>query len=99
MADRKLYVTGAIGSVRQWEGFGPPYLLPDLEDAGCYAETCASFALVNWCSRLLRIDLQGKYGDVMEITLYNAFLGAVSVEGDAFYYQNVLRTLTNKPKK
>lgn len=95
----KIYVTGAIGSVRQWEGFGPAYQLPDLEEEGCYAETCATFALVNWCQRMLRLKLDSRYSDVMENGLYNGFLGAMSVEGDAFYYQNVLRTLSGKPKE
>lgn len=99
MIDKRTYVTGGIGSVTQWEGFGPAYRLGDLETEGCYAETCAAFALINWCQRLLRLDLKGEYADVMEISLYNAFLGAVSMEGDAFYYQNVLRTLAGKPKE
>lgn len=92
MVDRKMYVTGSLGSVRQWEGFGPAYQLPDLEREGCYAETCATFALINWCSRMLQLELKGEYADVMETALYNGFLGAVSQDGDAFYYENVLRT-------
>lgn len=99
LVDGKMYVTGGIGSVRQWEGFGEPYALPDLESQGCYAETCATFALINWCQRLLRLDLKSEYGDVMETCLYNAFLGAVNTDGDAFYYQNVLRTVSGRPKE
>ncbi|SPO06043.1 uncharacterized protein DNG_08732 [Cephalotrichum gorgonifer] len=99
MVDKKMYVTGGLGSVTQWEGFGPAYVLPDLESEGCYAETCAAFALINWCSRMLRIDLRAEYADVMETALYNGFLGAVSQDGDAFYYQNVLRTRTGEPKE
>jgi len=98
MVDKKVYVTGALGSVRQWEGFGPAYNLNDLETDGCYAETCATFALINWCQRMLRLELKSEYADVMEIGLYNGFLGAVSIEGDAFYYQNVLRTKSGCPK-
>lgn len=99
LVDSKLYVTGAIGSVGQWEGFGPRHLLPDLEDEGCYGETCASFALINWCARLLQTDLRSEYADVQETALYNGFLGAISSDGDAFYYQNVLRTQGGKPKE
>lgn len=98
MVDKKIYVTGALGSVRQWEGFGPAYNLNDLEIDGCYAETCATFALINWCQRMLRLELKSEYADVMETGLYNGFLGAVSIEGDAFYYQNVLRTVSGQPK-
>ncbi|KAF5596572.1 DUF1680 domain-containing protein [Fusarium pseudocircinatum] len=99
MVDRKMYITGGLGSVTQWEGFGAPYCLPDLEHEGCYAETCATFALINWCERMLRLDLNSEYADVMEIALYNGFLGAVNLDGDAFYYQNVLRTRTGEFKE
>ena len=37
LVDKKMYITGGIGSVSQWEGFGPPYVLPDLECEGCYS--------------------------------------------------------------
>ncbi|KAM5349884.1 hypothetical protein ACJ41O_006389 [Fusarium nematophilum] len=99
MVDKRMYVTGGLGSVTQWEGFGPAYSLPDLEQEGCYAETCAAFALFNWCTRMLQLDLDAEYADVMETALYNSFLGAVSQEGDAFYYQNVLRTRSGEPKE
>lgn len=98
--DTKLYVTGGLGAIRQWEGFGPQYFLADTEEGnGCYAETCASFALVIWCSRLLRLSLKSEYADVMEVTLYNGFLGAVSLDGQSFYYQNPMRTYTGRPKE
>ena len=98
--DTKLYVTGGLGAIHQWEGFGPSYFLGDTEEGGvCYAETCASFGLVTCCQRLLRLDLRSEYADVMELSLYNGFLGAMSQEGDAFYYQNPLRTLTGHPKE
>lgn len=99
LVDSKIYVTGGIGSVTRNEGFGPAYRLDDLESQGCYAETCASFALVNWCQRLLRLTLKGEYADIMELCLYNSFLGALSMNGDAFYYQNVLRTVGGAPKE
>ncbi|KIX00575.1 uncharacterized protein Z518_09640 [Rhinocladiella mackenziei CBS 650.93] len=98
LVDRKIYVTGGIGSVTRNEGFGPGYRLDDLESQGCYAETCASFALINWCQRLLRLNLKSEYADIMEKCLYNSFLGAVSTSGDAFYYQNVMRTIGGEPK-
>lgn len=99
LVDKKIYVTGAIGSVTQWEGFGPAYVLNNLESEGCYGETCAAFALIMWCQRLLKLQLRSEYADVMEVCLYNAFLGAMSASGDAFYYQNVLRTLADEKKE
>lgn len=99
MVDHKIYVTGGLGSVVQWEGFGASYCLGDTDrDGTCYAETCATFALINWCQRMLRLGLHGEYADIMEVALYNGFLGAVGLEGDSFYYRNVLRTFNGEPK-
>jgi DUF1680 family protein len=79
----KMYVTGGVGSVTQCEGFGPEYHLPDLnEGGGCYSETCASFALIVLCERMLRAELKGLYGDVMERALLNCVLGAVGMQGE-----------------
>ena len=101
MVDKKMYVTGGIGGVGQWEGFGEAYQLPDLESEGCYCETCATFGMIGWCQRLLRLEggLKGEYGDVMELGLYNAFLGSLSADGEAFYYPNVLRTRKGEVKE
>lgn len=100
MVDTKMYITGSLGSIRQWEGFGPAYFLGDTEQGGiCYAETCATFALIWWCQRMLRLQLSSEYADVMELALYNGFLGATSLDGQSFYYENPLRTHTNQPKE
>ncbi|KAJ0333146.1 hypothetical protein COL922a_010970 [Colletotrichum nupharicola] len=87
MVDKKMYITGGLGSVRQWEGFGHPYVLGDTEEGGvCYAETCATFGMIGWCQRMLRLNLNSEYADVMEIGLYNGFLGAIGLDGESFYY-------------
>ncbi|KAF6840754.1 hypothetical protein CMUS01_03851 [Colletotrichum musicola] len=101
MVDRKMYVTGGLGAVRQWEGFGHARALPDAEEdgCGCYAETCATFGMIVWCRRMLRLRLVGEYADVMEAGLYNGFLGAVGLDRESFYYENPLRTLTGRPKE
>ncbi|KAI8300571.1 hypothetical protein K4K59_001451 [Colletotrichum sp. SAR11_240] len=99
MVDCKIYVTGAIGAYRQNEGFGDAFVLNDLEMEGCYGETCAAFGLIVWCQRMLQVELRSEYADVMENCLYNGFLGAVSSDGEAFYYQNVLRTRTGQHKE
>lgn len=100
MVDRKMYITGGLGFVRQWEGFGYPFVIDDTEEGGtCYAETCATFGLIVWCQRLLRMDRNTDHGDVMEIDLYNGFLGAVGLDGKTFYYDNPLRTFTDHPKE
>ena len=56
MVQRKMYLTGGIGAVEQYEGFGGDYFLPQgSDDGGCYSETCASIAVMMWAQRLLQV--------------------------------------------
>jgi DUF1680 family protein len=87
MAGTKLYITGGIGAAGGWEGYGPPYRLPNLS---AYAETCANIATFLWNSRMQRLELDGKYADVMERILYNGVLSGISLSGDRFFYPNPL---------
>ena len=83
----KLYVTGGIGAAGSWEGYGPPYRLPNVS---AYAETCANIATFLWNSRMQRLGLDAKYADVMERILYNGVLSGISLSGDRFFYPNPL---------
>jgi DUF1680 family protein len=87
MAGTKLYITGGIGAAGGWEGYGPPYRLPNLS---AYAETCANIATFLWNSRMQRLELDAKYADVMERILYNGVLSGISLSGDRFFYPNPL---------
>jgi len=86
---RKIYVTGGIGASGGNEGFGEPYHLPNMS---AYCETCASIANVFWNHRMFLHHGEAKYFDVLERTLYNALLSGVSLEGDRFFYPNVLES-------
>jgi DUF1680 family protein len=56
MVQRKMYVTGGIGAIKQWEGFGPENFLPQgTDDGGCYAETCASIGVMMLAERILQV--------------------------------------------
>ncbi|KAG8407207.1 hypothetical protein J3458_020697 [Metarhizium acridum] len=95
---QKMYVIGGLGSVAEYEGFGPDYHLPDLQaGGGCYSETCASVALVFLCERLLQSCPNRLYRDVMERALLNCVLGAVGSQGAEFYYENPLATVAGQP--
>lgn len=89
VVSKKLYVTGGIGATGSGEAFGKPYELPNMS---AYCETCASIANVYWNYRLFLMHGEAKYYDVLERTLYNAFLSGVSLEGDAFFYPNPLES-------
>lgn len=89
IVNRRLYIHGGIGSTRHGERFTADYDLPNDE---AYAETCASIALVFFAHRMLQIDCDGQYADVMERALYNSVLSGVSQDGTRFFYDNVLAT-------
>lgn len=61
MVDKKMYLTGGIGAMAQWEGFGLDYFLPSSTDeGGCYAETCAGIGVMMLAERLLQVGKPGK---------------------------------------
>jgi DUF1680 family protein len=56
MVQRKMYVTGGIGAIKQWEGFGPDNFLPQgTDEGGCYSETCASIGVLMLAERMLQV--------------------------------------------
>ena len=56
MVDSKMYATGGIGAIAQWEGFGLNYFLPQgTDEGGCYAETCAAIGIMMFAERLLQV--------------------------------------------
>ncbi|KAJ5827742.1 Six-hairpin glycosidase [Penicillium robsamsonii] len=91
MVEKRSYVTGGIGAIKQWEGFGIDYFLPQgTDEGGCYSETCAAIGVMMLAERQLQIELDSHYADVMELCLYNAVLTGMSLDGKAFTYVNQL---------
>ena len=87
IANRKMYVTGSCGSSSLGEAFTKAY---DLPNEKAYAETCAAISLVYFADRMLKLELDGKYADVLERALYNGVLSGLSLDGKAFFYENPL---------
>jgi len=83
----KMYITGGIGSSRHNEGFTTDY---DLPNESAYAETCAAIGLVFWAHRMLHLDCDSRYADVLERALYNGVISGVSLDGTKFFYENPL---------
>jgi DUF1680 family protein len=84
---RRMYITGGIGSSAEGEAFTFDY---DLPSDRAYTETCASIGLVFWAHRMLRLDANRKYADIMERALYNGVLSGVSLDGTKYFYTNPL---------
>jgi uncharacterized protein len=86
VVERKLYVTGGVGTTGN-EGFGEPYSLPNIS---AYSETCAALMFITFNHRMFSATGDGKYIDVMERAMYNNALSGVSASGDRFFYVNRL---------
>jgi hypothetical protein len=85
----KMYLTGGVGASGTGEAFGSDYELPNKE---AYAETCAAIAQIFWNHRMFLLTGQAKYMDVLERILYNGSISGVSLEGNSFFYPNVLES-------
>ena len=84
---KRMSLTGGIGPLEFGERFTYDY---DLPNDTAYNETCASIGLVFWAHKMLQLDLDGEYGDLIEQTLYNGVLSGISLKGDTFFYANHL---------
>ena len=87
ITENRMYIHGGIGSSRFGERFTIDYDLPNEE---AYAETCAAIALVFFAHRMVQIDTDRQYSDVMERALYNCIPAGVSLDGTRFFYDNYL---------
>jgi DUF1680 family protein len=85
----------SVADKRMYEAFTFDYDLPNEE---AYAETCAAIGLVFWAHRMMQIDADGEYGDVMENALYNGVIPGVSLDGRKFYYANRLAVHPEAPR-
>jgi DUF1680 family protein len=107
---RKMSVTGACGALydgaspdgakeqkqiaRVHQSYGRDYQLPN---GTAHNETCAAIGNILWNWRMLQITGDAKYTDVMELTLTNALLAGISLDGKRFFYTNTLRQLDTMP--
>lgn len=87
IVDKKMHINGGLGAVPGIEGFGPAYVLPNLDT---YDETCAAVGNVLFNYRMFLASGDAKYVDVAEVALYNNVLAGVNIEGNRFFYVNVL---------
>jgi uncharacterized protein len=95
MVATRSYLTGGLGSRHRDESFGDPFELPpDL----AYSETCAAIASVMLAWRLLLATGDAMCADVIERTMYNGVLSALSFGGTDFFYVNPLQRRTARPQ-
>jgi hypothetical protein len=89
IVNKKMYLTGGVGSLHEGEAFGKNYELPNLT---AYNETCAAIGSVFWNQRLFLLTGDSKYYDIIERTLYNGVISGISLDGKNFFYPNPLES-------
>lgn len=113
VAFRKMYITGACGSL--YDGVSPDGTSYDpsvvqkihqaygrpfqLPNATAHTETCANIGNVLWNWRMLQITADAKYADVLELALYNSVLSGINLDGNKFCYNNPLNVAADLPFK
>lgn len=90
ITQKRMYITGGIGSTGIGEAFTVDY---DLPNDTAYAETCASIGLMFFASRMLEKEPNAEYADVMERAFYNTVLAGMQLDGKRFFYVNPLEVI------
>ncbi|WP_166382782.1 glycoside hydrolase family 127 protein [Polaribacter sp. 11A2H] len=98
---KKMYVTGAVGQAHYGastsldmieEGFIDAYMMPNMT---AYNETCANLCNAMFSHRMMGINGESRYADIIELVLYNSGLSGISIEGKDYFYSNPLRMVNN----
>lgn len=87
VTQRRMYITGGIGSSGHLERFTADY---DLPNDRMYCESCASVGLMMFGQRMAALTGEAGYYDTVERALCNTVLGGISLEGDRYFYVNPL---------
>lgn len=87
IVNKRMYITGGIGSSGLLERFTTDYDLPN--DIN-YSETCASIGLALFGLRMTKITKEANYMDIVEKALYNTVLSGIAMDGKGFFYVNPL---------
>ncbi|MDR3145826.1 MAG: glycoside hydrolase family 127 protein [Treponema sp.] len=87
ITEKRMFITGGIGSSGFGERFTADYDLPNDSN---YSETCASIGLALFGLRMFRITADASYIDTVERALYNTVRAGISMQGDRYFYVNPL---------
>lgn len=96
IVERRMYITGGIGSISEGERFEEDFILPN---EVAYAETCAALSLALFAQRMQVMFDDSVYADTVERVIYNGFLSGMSLDGKAFFYENPLRITMAQRKR
>lgn len=102
LMDKKLYITGGCGALYTGtspfgllldakyvhQAFGYAYQLPNVT---AYNETCGTLGHIFWANRMFALEQKAEYLDLIERSHYNLVLAAISLDGNKYFYENMLR--------
>ncbi len=83
VTQRRMYITGGVGSTSYGESFTTDF---DLPNDTIYGESCASVALMMFASRMASLTGDGAYYDTVERAFFNQVLAGISQTGTEFFY-------------
>jgi len=89
MVNRRMYLTGGIGSLPEIEGFGRDF---ELDPKFAYTETCAALGSLFWTREMGKLTHAAQYYDLFEWQLYNAALVGMGLDGKSYFYNNPLES-------
>ncbi|WP_026890180.1 glycoside hydrolase family 127 protein [Lacrimispora aerotolerans] len=96
IVNKRMYITGSIGSASYGERFTGDYDLPNDTN---YSESCATVGLAMFSNRMFHLTKDGKYMDIVEKALYNTLLSGIAMDGKHFFYVNPLEVVPDTVKK
>ena len=89
IVERRMYVTGGIGSTVHGESFTGDY---DLPNDTMYCETCAAIGMMYFAHSMLKNDPNRQYADILERSLYNNVISGMALDGKHYFYVNPLES-------
>ena len=92
VTQKRMYITGGIGSSGLLERFTTDY---DLPNDRMYCETCASIGLMMFGQRMAMLSGDASYYDVVERALCNTVIAGISAQGNRYFYVNPLEVWPN----
>lgn len=87
ISQKRMYVTGGIGSSSYGEAFTTDY---DLPNDVAYSESCAAIGLAFFARRMTMLDPDSRYADAEERAIYNGIMASTSLDGRSFFYEDPL---------
>lgn len=96
LVNKRMYITGGMGSTSKNEGFTHDFDLPNHQ---AYAETCAAISVAMWGKEMFLATQNSEYLDVVERTIFNGILSGIDLTTTKYFYENPLESRNDKARE